>query len=277
MKDSMACFNQIGYIEEKRIDRFAVNIHFPCGVVTSDQLEFIAEVARQFGEGTVRITLKQGIEITGIPANELQAAHRELARGGLTVAPAGRYIDAIVACCGDQNCCNGLMPTQPLADRILRKWQQVELPNRISIAIAGCPNACTAPLLADIGVIGVAMPEPRGMPRGHSPTERFECPEGAISYSNGEAVWKQDLCTYCGQCIDFCDLGGWKLAKKGFAVYLGGQLGRHPRLGTKAAEFLSEDETAALINRALDAYRQGANPGEKFADFIQKFGIEKLK
>lgn len=277
MKNGASCFNQIGYVEEKRVDRFAVNIHFPCGVITSDQMEFIAEVARQFGEGTARITLKQSIEITGIPAGELQAAQRELARGGLKIAPAGRCIDAIVACCGEQNCCSGLMPTQRLANRILKKWQQVELPNHISIAIAGCPNACTAPLLADIGVIGVAMPEPRGMPRGNSRTERFECPEGAIAYSGDEAVWHQDLCTYCGQCIDFCDLGGWKLAKKGYAVYLGGRLGRHPRLGAKIAEFLSEDETAALIDRTLDAFKQSANPGEKFADFIQNFGVERLR
>ena len=277
MPSSFISITAQGFVKQRRGDRFALRVALPCGVLTADQAEQLAQTARQCGDGLLRVTMKQGMEIGGISMPDLPLAQQQVARAGLQAVRAGPYIEGISACCGAVECCSGIMPTEPLARRIQQELSTVELPAPLSIAIAGCPNACTLPLLADLGLVGAAMPEPLDHIEGSPPDGDFICPEGAITYDGRRAVWNRDLCIYCGQCTERFGSGSWPVARQGFMLYAGGRTGRHPKLGTLAAEFLSEDEAFNAVASALNFYSQRALPGERLSSLIDRLGIHDLR
>lgn len=266
-----------GFVKQRRGDRFALRVTLPCGVLTADQAEQLAETARQCGNGLLRVTMRQGMEISGISMPDLPLAQQQIARAGLNLVNAGQYIDGVAACCGAAECCSGVMPTEPLVRRIHQELADVELPAPLGIAISGCPNACTLPLLADIGLVGVAEPEPQERIEAFPPDAVFTCPEEAITYQGDRAVWNRDLCVYCGHCTERFGWGSWSVARSGFMLYVGGRTGRRPKLGSLVAEFLSEDEAFSAVAAALRFYSQHACPGERFGTLIDRVGTEDLQ
>lgn len=266
-----------GFVKQRRGDRFALRLALPCGLITADQAEQLAETARQCGDGLLRVTMRQGMEIGGISMPNLPLAQQQVARAGLQTVHAGPYIEGIAACCGAAECSCGIMPTEPLARRIHRELSSVELPAPLGIAISGCPNACTLPLLTDIGLVGAAEPEPMDRLETDVPGEIFACPEGAITYEGDRAVWNRDLCVYCGQCTERFGSGSWPVARRGFMLYAGGRTGRHPKLGSLVAEFLSEDEAFHAVASAVRFHAQFAKPGERMSHLVERLGTDGLR
>ena len=74
---------------------------------------------------------------------------------------------------GDQRCKFANIDTVSLAKKIDAKLFGKEMPVKMRIALSGCPNACTSPMLNEIGVIGRIRP----------------------------VRTKERLCTGCGTCV----------------------------------------------------------------------------
>jgi anaerobic sulfite reductase subunit C len=73
-----------GIIMQKDDNYFAIRLRLPGGSVLADQLPKIAEVAKKYGRGIVRLTARQGIEIPWVRFKEIESARRELAKAGLS-------------------------------------------------------------------------------------------------------------------------------------------------------------------------------------------------
>jgi dissimilatory sulfite reductase (desulfoviridin) alpha/beta subunit len=152
----------------------------------------------------------------------------------------------------------------------------LKLHHEFRVSISDCPNACSRPQIADIGLIGARRPR-------ISPEECIQCDacvetcrEGAIQLAGKWPVIDWGKCVYCGQCIAACPTRTIQEEEKGFRVQVGGKLGRHPRLAEELPGIFSEEEVLKMIERCLDHYQKRCRHGERFGEVLEKTGLKEL-
>jgi dissimilatory sulfite reductase (desulfoviridin) alpha/beta subunit len=139
---------------EKGARRFTVRLGATGGHLGAEQLLAIAAQAKRFGDGSVHLTTRQGLEIPHVPFENLGPLRTAMEEAGLPLAPAGKCVRSITACPGSY-CLHGLVDTQGLAQRLhARIGARKGLPHKFKVAIAGCLNGCTEPKENDLGILG---------------------------------------------------------------------------------------------------------------------------
>jgi len=131
---------------------FAVSAATPAGMVTSEQLIKIAELVKQ-GKGIAKLTTAQSIMIF-TSQDKVQSVKSSLAEVGLGLRPDGYTIRNIKACCG-KLCKYTNQDTIKDALALNQIFAGRETPNKVKIAISGCPKNCMEALSNDIGFIGI--------------------------------------------------------------------------------------------------------------------------
>lgn len=84
-------------------------------------------------------------------------------------------------------------------------------------------------------------------------------------------------CVNCGQCIAACPSDAWAPGRRGFSVYLGGKVGRHPRLGAKVAEFVQPEDFPLWVDGLLEFLEQHGNRAERLGAYIDRAGMDGLR
>lgn len=140
------------------------------------------------------------------------------------------------------------------------------------ISISDCPNACSRPQIADIGLIGACHPKISHEPCSLCGACQEVCREKAISLGDGQVNIDFSRCLYCGQCLRICPTGTLKEATNGYRIQIGGKLGRHPRLATELPGIYSREETNKLIEDTLDYYQKHCQQGERLGDILERTG-----
>lgn len=138
---------------------------------------------------------------------------------------------------------------------------------KLRISISGCPNQCSRPQIADIGVHGLVRPllDPKDCSFcGNCATE---CPDFAVKVDNGLPVFDVNTCLGCTKCRDACALKCISLSKPSARIMLAGKLGRHPHLAETVAELQAPEQLIPVLDRELEKYLAEARPEERFADF----------
>lgn len=194
-------------------------------------------------------------------------------------------------CFGQSGCLNravgdshlGQELEQMLAQRKLKEFLQEKVPGPLKlhyefrVAISDCPNACSRPQIADIGIVGALRPR---VAEDCDCTEcgRCEetCREGAITLHGPFPLTDFDRCVCCGQCITACPTGTLAEDDRGYRIMVGGKLGRHPRLAVELPGIFSPREVVDIVNRCLDHYQAHCREGERFGEIIERTGIGAL-
>jgi len=125
------------------------------GRINPAQLRRAAELADQFGDGSLRFTAQQNVLLANIRAEHAESVAAELSAAGLPVTvPA--FARGTIACTGSEFCKLALTETKGFA-----RWLSTELDDRlpgfdqqIKLHITGCPNSCGQHWIADIGIEG---------------------------------------------------------------------------------------------------------------------------
>lgn len=123
------------------------------GTLTAGQLEQIADAAEAYADGMLMVTANQDIALLlshGVDGTVVTDA-LQLSTGLDFAASA----PTIRVCPGSHECLMGLTPSRDVA-RELAEYIGEQGQNR-SWAISGCPNSCTQPQLADIGIVCSAL------------------------------------------------------------------------------------------------------------------------
>ena len=125
------------------------------GRIAPAQLRRAAELADQFGDGSLRFTAQQNILLANVREEFAIAVAAELTRAGLPVQTAA-FTRGTIACTGSEFCKLALTETKGFA-----RWLATELDDRlpgfdqqIKLHITGCPNSCGQHWIADIGIEG---------------------------------------------------------------------------------------------------------------------------
>jgi sulfite reductase beta subunit-like hemoprotein len=117
------------------------------GQLSSSQLLELADFAANHAAGVLLVTADQDVTFVLSAPLEQQAAATALA----TIPDLESAAPTCRVCPGNHECAMGLAATRDVARLIVRAIPPTSA--ELSLAIAGCPNSCTQPQLADVGIV----------------------------------------------------------------------------------------------------------------------------
>ena len=267
---------RVGIIGQKQKDYYLIRLRTVGGGMTVEELSVVARVSKKYGGGQVHLTTRQAVEIHNIHVDDLQSAREELEQNGIVLGVCGPRGRGIVACPGSATCTSGIIETKELAADLDAVYFRQQAPHKFKLGVSGCPNNCSKPVENDVGVMGGVLP---GWDKEACISCKLcvsICPAQAIEERDSAFVLDRDACIYCGLCIRNCPSSAWTARKTGYTLYLGGTMGKKPRLGTRAKALIeSKEELLSHIRKVFDFYLAQGRKKERFGHTLDRIGVEK--
>jgi ferredoxin-nitrite reductase len=143
----------IGIHAQKQAGLNWIGVVVPVGRMSVAQMRGLAAVARELGDGDLRLTVWQNLLISGVAAeNLLAAAERIQALGLATNTNAIR--SGLVACTGNTGCKFAASDTKRHAEEIARWCEtRVALDAPVNIHLTGCHHSCAQHFVSEIGLL----------------------------------------------------------------------------------------------------------------------------
>jgi anaerobic sulfite reductase subunit C len=272
----------------------ASRIRIPGGHLDVQYLDKIRDIAKAYGNGTIHITSRQGLELPGIPFEKMPEVNTAL-QGlieGLDInqdEAGGGYPAAgtrnITACIGNRVCPFACYDTTALAQRI----EKAVFPNDLhfKIALTGCPNDCNKVRMHDFGIMGMTEPaldSSRCVSCGACVKACEKKSVGALKAVNYRPRRDERKCIGCGECVLSCPNLAWsRSAKKYYRLTLFGRTGRkNPRMGEDFIKWADEDSIVKIILNTYDYVKQYIDPEapggkEHIGYIVDRTGFEEFK
>lgn len=272
----------------------ASRIRIPGGHITADSLITIAEIAQNYGNGTIHITNRQGVEVPGIDFADMENVNAKLqpiidafqinqeAEGQGYPAAGTRNI---IGCIGNRVCPYACYDTT----NFVEKMEHLIYPNNLhfKVAFTGCFNDCAKVRMHDFGIIGMTEPE-------YDKNRCVSCEAcvkacnaksvGALSVVNHKIVRDEKKCVGCGVCVINCPTRAWTRSKeKYYRLTLFGRSGKkNPRLAEDFIKWADEESilkivknTYAYVGEYID---KNAPEGKEHIGYIvDRTGMEAYK
>jgi sulfite reductase (ferredoxin) len=148
---------------EHRIEGFrGVHVRTRFGDITSDRARALADVARRFSAGELRVSIEQNLFLPWVRVEDLPELYKALKRISLG-DPGAETVADVTACPGADTCRLGIASAKGLGSAISDAFYDGPLAtyreaNRdLRIKISGCPNGCAQHAVANIGFHAAAM------------------------------------------------------------------------------------------------------------------------
>jgi sulfite reductase (ferredoxin) len=146
--------------EQRQPGYVTATVALPLGDITPFQLRALADIVRQFTNGTIRTTVEQNFVIRWVSKSDVPALFSALDAVGLAQPGASNILD-IVACPGTDTCKLGISSSRGLASELrnrleTKSFQLDQAIQDLHIKISGCFNSCGQHHVADIGFYGVS-------------------------------------------------------------------------------------------------------------------------
>jgi anaerobic sulfite reductase subunit C len=148
----------------------------------------------------------------------------------------------------------------------------LKLHHDFRISVSDCPNACSRPQIADVGLIAAAVPRVEPSACTACGACIASCREDAIRLSeDGESVEiDAEKCLACGACVKVCPSEALRVECSGYRVLLGGKLGRHPQLARELDGIFFKKEVVETVDRCLQLYMSLNVAGERFGEVLNR-------
>jgi ferredoxin-nitrite reductase len=143
----------IGAHPQKQPGLFYLGVVLPVGKMSCAQMRALASMARDFGDGDIRLTVWQNLLISGIPEARLADAKAAVEEAGLDWR-ASSIRAGLIACTGSRGCRFSAADTKTHAEDIA-KWceARVKLDQPVNIHLTGCHHSCAQHYIGDIGLV----------------------------------------------------------------------------------------------------------------------------
>ena len=141
-----------GAILQRDKETYAIVPRTPVGLVTPDDLEALAGVARKYNIPVIKITSGQRFALVGLKQEDVDSIWQEL---GMDVGKATELcLHYVQACPGTAVCKFGVQDSLGLGTAIEAFFTGMDLPAKVKIGISGCPFCCGESFVRDIGILG---------------------------------------------------------------------------------------------------------------------------
>jgi ferredoxin-nitrite reductase len=149
----------IGVHAQKQTGLNWIGVALPVGRMTGAQMRGIAAVARQYGDGDIRLTVWQNFLISGVPDDQVAAACAAIDATGLSTR-ANALRAGLVACTGNTGCKFAASDTKRHADEIA-SWceTRVAIDTPVNIHLTGCHHSCAQHFISEIGLLACKVQE----------------------------------------------------------------------------------------------------------------------
>ena len=135
-----------------------VGVALPVGKLTIAQMRVIAALARECGDGDIRLTVWQNLLISGVPDAKVEDVLAHLQAAGLS-AETSILRAGLIACTGATGCKFAGAYTKEDALAIAAHCEaRITLDQPVNIHLTGCHNSCAQHYIGDLGLIGAKVP-----------------------------------------------------------------------------------------------------------------------
>lgn len=138
------------------------------------------------------------------------------------------------------------------------------------VAVAECPNACSQPQIKDFGIVAEALPKVSGNECINCNLCIEECKEDAIAIKDPCPIIDYKKCVRCEACVKVCPVNALVTEKKGYSVFIGGKLGRHPQFAFKLLDLVDEDTVVKALESCLKLYINESKENERFGSYVAR-------
>jgi len=159
--------------EGKAVPYFMVRIRIPNGLLHSDQVRTIADLAEHHARGVADITVRQNVQLHWVTIESLPDVLESLWRAGLTTTGAcGDVTRNITGCPVAGLDAEEIIDASPLAlaiDRALGGAADFyNLPRKFKISVTGCRSWCSYPEINDVALTATTRKRRSGIETGFS-------------------------------------------------------------------------------------------------------------
>lgn len=236
-----------------------LRVRVPGGHLSTTHFDLVRTIADRYGNGTVHLTARQGLEVPAIRWEHRETINR-------LIRPLIEALDLKVdttdegypaagtrnvsACIGSRVCPFANCDTTRLAQRIERETYPNNL--HFKMAVTGCPNDCIKAHMQDFGVIGMTLPH-------YEPARCISCNAcvdtctkrvtSALSMNDYDIERNDSLCIGCGECVKVCPTRAWtRSATKFYRLVIMGRTGKkNPRIASPFLKWASEEVIVGVI------------------------------
>jgi nitrite reductase (NADH) large subunit len=123
------------------------------GVTTPAQLRRIADVAEKYAVPMVKLTGGQRIDLLGVRKEDLPKMWTDLDMpSGYAY---GKSFRTVKTCVGAEFCRFGVGDSTSLGIALETRYQGIEGPGKMKLAVTGCPRNCAEAYVKDLGVVAI--------------------------------------------------------------------------------------------------------------------------
>jgi ferredoxin-nitrite reductase len=135
-----------------------IGVVLPVGKLMGDQMCGLARIARDLGDGEIRLTVWQNLLISGVKDEDVVLATAAIEQLGLATK-ASQIRAGLIACTGNKGCKFAASDTKADAAAI-GDWceMHVDIDTPLNIHLTGCHHSCAQHYISDIGLIAAKVP-----------------------------------------------------------------------------------------------------------------------
>jgi ferredoxin-nitrite reductase len=148
----------IGAHAQKEAQKSWIGVALKLGRLSSDETRGLATIARELGDGDIRLTVWQNLLISGIADARIDEALARIEALGFSTKASPLRV-GLVACTGNAGCRFAASDTKRHADEIATHCEErIEIDTPINIHLTGCRHSCAQHYIGDIGLVGARVP-----------------------------------------------------------------------------------------------------------------------
>jgi len=149
----------IGIHPQKQEGLNWIGVVIPVGRMTIAQMKGLADIARDLGDGDIRLTVWQNLLISGVRSAKLGEAKARIEALGLAIET-NAIRSGLVACTGNTGCKFAASDTKRHAEEIAAWCEtRVQLDTPVNIHLTGCHNSCAQHFVSEIGLLACKVQE----------------------------------------------------------------------------------------------------------------------
>ncbi|QHT61542.1 NAD(P)/FAD-dependent oxidoreductase [Paenibacillus lycopersici] len=123
------------------------------GVTTPEDLKKIAAVAEKYHVPLVKITGGQRIDLLGVKKEDLPNMWKDLDMpSGYAY---GKALRTVKTCVGNTFCRFGTQDAIKMGIDMEKKFERLNTPHKVKLAVSGCPRNCAEATIKDLGVVAI--------------------------------------------------------------------------------------------------------------------------